>query len=313
MTESLMPQRPTPYPPPNIDTPVMPCGGSKRRAGIGGRGWRSLLPAGLLVLAGCATSTDPVPIDRSITATGQNSRVEFVVLHYTNSNTARSLQLLSRGNVSSHYLITNDAQPRVYQLVDETRRAWHAGQSEWRGRTWLNASSIGIELVHEPFEPGTENQPTPAWRPWPQAQIDTLIPLLKDIVMRHDVAAENIVAHSDVAPQRKQDPGPAFPWRQLAEAGLGRWYDDVTLMRWQAELQGRPLPSVAWYQARLADVGYAVPQHGELDQATRAAVRAFQMHWHPERYDGAPDRDTAAKLLAVLQAEQWPEDPNPTR
>lgn len=272
----------------------------------------SLLSAGLMLwLAGCASTTDPVPIDRSITATGQSSRVEFVVLHYTNSNTARSLQLLSRGNVSSHYLITDGAAPKTYQLVDEARRAWHAGESSWRGRTWLNASSIGIELVHEPFESGTEHRAEPEWRPWQQTQIDLLIPLLQDIVQRHDIDAANIVAHSDVAPQRKQDPGPRFPWEQLAQAGLGRWYHEADVLRWQAELATRPLPSVRWFQERLAEVGYDVPRHGQPDDATRAALRAFQMHWHPERHDGLPDRATAAKLLAVLKVDGWPADPEP--
>ncbi|MCK9510700.1 MAG: N-acetylmuramoyl-L-alanine amidase [Pigmentiphaga sp.] len=264
---------------------------------------RLLAPLALAGLAACATGPGGLEIDRSITATGQNSRVEFIVLHYTNSATPRSLQLLSRGEVSAHYLVTDGDPPRVYQLVDENRRAWHAGVSQWRGRTWLNASSIGIEIVHQPFHPGAAPDDPGRWKPYAPAQIETVIQLVRDVAQRHEVKPENIVGHSDVAPQRKQDPGPAFPWRRLADEGLGRWYDPGVVAAWQDRLANRPLPSVAWYQARLAEVGYDVPRHGLLDPATRAALRAFQMHWRPELAEGDPDAGTAAVLLGVLGAD----------
>jgi len=264
---------------------------------------RLLAPVAITGLVACATGPTSLEIDRSITATGQNSRVEFIVLHYTDSATPRSLQLLSRGEVSAHYLVTDGNPPRVYQLVDENRRAWHAGVSQWRGRTWLNASSIGIEIVHEPFRPGAASNDPGRWKPYPAAQIDTVIQLVRDVAQRHEVKPENIVGHSDVAPQRKQDPGPAFPWQRLAAEGLGRWYDPSAVAAWRAQLALRPLPAIAWYQARLAEVGYEVPQHGVLDTATRAALRAFQMHWRPELAEGDPDAGTAAVLLGVLGAD----------
>ncbi|MGE4339559.1 MAG: N-acetylmuramoyl-L-alanine amidase [Pigmentiphaga sp.] len=264
---------------------------------------RLLALCALAGLAACATGPGGLEIDRSITATGQNSRVEFIVLHYTNSATPRSLQLLSRGEVSAHYLVTDGNPPRVYQLVDENRRAWHAGVSQWRGRTWLNASSIGIEIVHEPFHSGAASDDPGRWKPYSPAQIATVIQLVRDVAQRHGVRPENIVGHSDVAPQRKQDPGPAFPWRRLADEGLGRWYDPRVVTAWHGRLTKQPLPSVAWYQGRLAEVGYEVPQHGVLDEATRAALRAFQMHWRPELAEGDPDAGTAAVLLGVLGAD----------
>lgn len=267
--------------------------------------WCLLLLPGLL--AACASGPDALRIDRSITATGQNSRVEFLVLHYTNSNTPRSLQLLSQGEVSSHYLITDDTPPRIYQLVDESRRAWHAGDSAWRGRTWLNASSIGIEIVHQPFVPGTEAAAAPTWAPYAPAQIEAVVALARDIIARHGIRPENVVGHSDIAPTRKQDPGPAFPWQQLAEHGVGRWYDPQQVQRWQAVLADRSPPDLAWFAPRLRTLGYAIAPaatHAGFDPvATRAALRAFQMHWRPQPHHGEPDRESAAIVLALLGCE----------
>jgi len=252
-----------------------------------------LLSALLLLLAGCGHG---VRIDDSHTAAGQNSRVQYIVLHYTSADLNRSLQLLTETEVSSHYLI-GEAPPTIYRLVDENRRAWHAGDSQWQGRTWLNGTTIGIELVNQGF------YDTPAgryWQPFAPAQIEALIALLKDIMQRHQLPPGSILAHSDIAPQRKVDPGPLFPWQQLAEAGLVPWPDAAEVAREQA-LFSASLPSVQWFQEQLMRQGYAVPLHGELDQATRNVIAAFQMKYRPTRYDGEPDAQTAA-LLVVLAA-----------
>lgn len=252
-----------------------------------------LLSALLLLLAGCGHG---VRIDDSHTASGQNSRVQYIVLHYTSADLNRSLQLLTETEVSSHYLI-GEAPPTIYRLVDENRRAWHAGDSQWQGRTWLNGTTIGIELVNQGF------YDTPAgryWQPFAPAQIEALIALLKDIMQRHQLPPGSILAHSDIAPQRKVDPGPLFPWQQLAEAGLVPWPDAAAVARQQA-LFNASLPSVQWFQEQLMRQGYAVPLHGELDQATRNVIAAFQMKYRPTRYDGEPDAQTAA-LLVVLAA-----------
>lgn len=249
----------------------------------------------LVLLAGC---TGGLRIDDSHTAAGQNSRVQYVVLHYTSADLQRSLDLLTQTEVSSHYLI-GDAPPTVYRLVDENRRAWHVGVSEWKGRTWLNSTTIGIELVNQGY------YQTPAgryWQPFAPQQIDTLIVLLKDIVKRHQLPLGSIIAHSDVAPQRKVDPGPLFPWKRLADEGLVPWPNEDAMARQQA-LFSTSLPSVQWFQEQLAQNGYTVPQHGELDEATRNVIAAFQMKYRPANYDGQPDAETAARLLVLnLQA-----------
>lgn len=215
-----------------------------------------------------------------------------MVLHYTAADMPRALEILSTRNVSSHYLITDDSLPRIYQLVDESRRAWHAGESEWYGRTDLNAASIGIEIVNPgPVDGG--------WQPYSPAQIEVLIRLVRDVVTRHQVLPRNVVGHSDVAPQRKQDPGPAFPWKQLAEAGLGRWYDQERAADLAEAYHRDGLPPVAVIQEKLRHAGYAVPATGELDPATRRVIRAVQMRYRPARHDGEPDAETLAILDAL--------------
>ena len=248
----------------------------------------------IALLAGCAAPG--ARIDTSLSARSQSSRVKFVVLHYTVSNLPQSIRILTEQVVSAHYLLTDEIEPRAYHLVDETRQANHAGVSHWKNYTLLNGSSIGIEIVNPGFTVGADGVRT--WYPFPQAQIDQLILLLKQIVARHQIAPDNIIGHSDIAPGRKQDPGPMFPWFQLAQAGLVTWPDAVrvTTLRPQFEAQ---LPDVAWFQKRLAQHGYATAQTGELDTATRNVLIAFQMKYRPAIIDGAPDAETAA-LLDVL-------------
>ncbi|SDU05377.1 N-acetylmuramoyl-L-alanine amidase [Geopseudomonas guangdongensis] len=244
-----------------------------------------------LLLGGCAGG---LRFDDSQRSVDHGSRVEFIVVHYTSSDLDESLRTLKNGGVSAHYLLPAEGD-KVYRMVDEQRRAWHAGDSQWRGRTWLNASSIGIEIVNRGY---TDTPHGRTWQPYPPAQIDTLIALLKDIQARHGVAPINIVGHSDIAPQRKVDPGPLFPWARLGAAGLIPWPEPATVQERLRQLDGQ-VPGTAWFQHQLARVGYAVPQHGELDQATRNVITAFQMKYRPARHDGQPDLHTAALLLAL--------------
>lgn len=244
------------------------------------------------LLIGC---TSGPRIDTRHQSHSQDSRVRYVVLHYTSSGFERSLNALTLGSVSSHYLI--DENPAtIYRLVEEDRRAWHAGESSWQGRTYVNGISIGIELVHKGFIETPEGR---RWYPWEQKQIDNLIILLKDILQRHDLAPEQVVGHSDVAPQRKVDPGPLFPWLQLAEAGVSIWPDADAVALYQAQLAGLT-PSVSWFQQTLAGFGYEVPQTGLLDKATLNVIAAFQMRFRPARHDGQPDTQTAAILAALV-------------
>ncbi|MBX6317110.1 N-acetylmuramoyl-L-alanine amidase [Pigmentiphaga sp.] len=257
-----------------------------------------------VLVQGCASvgnGPGRLEIDTSISARSQGSRVRFIVLHYTVSNKERALELLSRGEVSSHYLVTDDDPPRVYRLVDEDRAAWHAGQSEWQGYTWLNRTSIGIEIVNRgPI--GTAPDGTTQWQPYKPTQIEVVKQLVRDIARRHDIAPENIVGHSDVAPLRKQDPGPMFPWRELARAGIGRWYDETAAQAMRERFEAQGLPDIAWAQLQLARLGYGVPRTGIWDAETRAVLAAFQMHYRPSRYDGVFDAETAGILAALVAA-----------
>jgi len=249
------------------------------------------LALSFVLLAGCASGPS---IDTRYSAVGQNSRVQYIVLHYTSTDLANSLRLLTQEEVSSHYLI-GENPATIYRLVDENRRAWHVGDSQWQGRTWLNGTTIGIELVNQGYYDTPRGR---YWQPFSGAQIDALIVLLKDIMQRHDLPPGRILAHSDVAPQRKVDPGPLFPWKRLADAGLMPWPDAAAVAHEQA-LFANALPSVTWFQEQLARQGYAVERHGELDQATRNVLAAFQMKYRPARYDGEPDAETAALLLVL--------------
>jgi N-acetylmuramoyl-L-alanine amidase len=252
------------------------------------------------VLSGCATPTTPggVPIDLRHTSENQDSRVLFVVLHYTVANLPLSIKVLTArpNEVSAHYLVSDDAQPVIYQLVPEQRRAWHSGPSFWRGHRQLNASSIGIEIVHPGFVLKADG--TREYVPFAPAQIEAVVTLVKDVVKRHGIRPERIVGHSDVLPQYKQDPGPTFPWKRLADEGLIPWPDAQRVAVQQA-LYASALPDVAWFQHHLAQHGFEVPQTGVLDEATRNVIAAFQMRFRPSNYSGQPDAETAA-LLHVL-------------
>jgi N-acetylmuramoyl-L-alanine amidase len=253
-----------------------------------------LLLLTLALLAGCATGPT---IDRTYNAKSQSSRVKYIVLHYTVSDLPSSIKILTEKEVSSHYLVTNEDKPVIYQLVEESRQANHAGVSSWKNATLLNSSSVGIEIVNAGYKDTPEGR---IWDPFPQAQMDNVIWLVRQIAERHKVVPENILGHSDIAPQRKQDPGPLFPWQQLAKAGLIVWPDagKVALARAVFDLQ---MPDTAWIQAKLAQHGYAVPQNGQLDLQTRTVVSAFQMKYRPANIDGIPDAETASLLEALTK------------
>lgn len=242
-------------------------------------------------------------IDTRYQSPNHDSRVRYLILHFTQLDFERSVQALTRAEgprrVSSHYLIGIDP-PTIYRLVDEDRRAWHAGQSFWRGDTQLNASSVGIEIVNL----GDDAAPGLSFVDYPPAQIDAVVALVRDIATRHRIAPHRILGHSDVAPQRKTDPGPKFPWRRLAEEGLIPWPDP------EAVAAAKPahetaLPPVSWFQQQLDAVGFEVPRHGEFDDATRRVIANFQMKYRPGKFDGAPDAETAALLEVASRANGW--------
>ncbi|WP_279512683.1 N-acetylmuramoyl-L-alanine amidase [Luteimonas aestuarii] len=247
------------------------------------------------LLAAC--TTPGLRIDTSHTSVVQASRVQFLILHYTVADFDLSLDILARqGRVSSHYLVREDPV-EVYRLVDESRLARHAGVSEWRGVTSLNASSIGIEIVNPGF---TDTPGGRVYAPYPEAQIDVVVELVRQIMARHDIRPEFVLGHADIAPGRKQDPGPMFPWKRLADEGLVPWPDAAQVAARLAHHAVQPLPDVAWFQQQLARVGYRVPRHGELDEATRDVISTFQMKYRPGDIRGEPDAETAALLDVVV-------------
>ncbi|SMF70990.1 N-acetylmuramoyl-L-alanine amidase [Tistlia consotensis] len=203
--------------------------------------------------------------------------VEILLLHYTGMpSAAAALERLCdpAAKVSAHYLVDEDG--RVVQLVEEHRRAWHAGHAEWRGRAEVNARSIGIELVNPGHEWG--------YRAFPEAQMTSLIELCLGILERHPVPPRQVLGHSDVAPLRKEDPGELFDWPRLAAAGIGLWPAEAAPLE--------PDPERA--RRQLAGFGYSY-----LDQDPAAVLRAFQRHFRPAAVTGALDAETAGRLGAL--------------
>jgi N-acetylmuramoyl-L-alanine amidase len=214
----------------------------------------------------------------------------MLMLHYTGMKTAR--EALDRlrdptAQVSSHYVVDEDGT--VVSLVPEDRCAWHAGISHWRGHSALNGRSIGIEIVNPGHEWG--------YRDFPVLQLAAVCDLCLLILARHPIPARNVVAHSDVAPDRKQDPGERFDWRSLAENGVGLWPEDAVDLGTTGAI--RDAVTLRPVRAALAEIGYRVALEGALDPALSAVLRAFQRHWRPEAITGQADDGTLVRLLGV--------------
>jgi N-acetylmuramoyl-L-alanine amidase len=182
---------------------------------------------------------------------------------------------------------------RTEQLVPEARRAWHAGVSSWKGATDINARSIGIAIVNPGHEFG--------YRDFPDAQIEAVIALCRDILSRRTIRRERVLAHSDVAPTRKNDPGEKFPWARLAASGVGLWAEPAPIVGGRTLSANDRGTEVEQLQKQLARFGYAAELTRFYDDNTRSVVTAFQRHFRPERVDGLADvstRDTLARLIA---------------
>ena len=217
--------------------------------------------------------------------------VDILMLHYTGMKTARAAIDRLRdpaAEVSSHYVVDEDGA--VFNLVPEDRRAWHAGVSHWRGHAALNGRSVGIEIVNPGHEWG--------YRDFPVLQVAAVCDLCLAILSRHPIPPRNVVGHSDVAPDRKDDPGEKFPWPDLARNGVGLFPFGVA----DAGIGGIIRDAVALrpVRAALARIGYRVGAEGALDPALAAVLRAFQRHWRAEAVTGQADAGTMARLEAVL-------------
>jgi len=260
-----------------------------------------------LLLAGCATEKGVVDkgayeLDTRRQAQAAYPRIKVLVIHYTADDFDSSLATLTDKNVSSHYLIPavppqHNGKPRIWQLVPERDLAWHAGVSFWRGATRINDTSIGIELENRGWQKSDGQK---RFVPFEPAQIAALIPLAKDIIQRYDIKPQNVVAHADIAPQRKDDPGPLFPWQALAQQGIGAWPDPARVAFY---LNGQPRYQPA-DPAVLLDLlsryGYEVPENISLAQQKRV-IMAFQMHFRPQVWNGLADVETVAIAEALLE------------
>ena len=221
--------------------------------------------------------------------------IDILLLHYTGMPDAdQSLAWLTNpaSRVSSHYFVFEDG--RIVSLVDEDRRAWHAGASQWGSATDINSRSIGIEIANSGHPGGLPD--------FADAQIDTLVALCRDILGRRAIPPRRVLAHSDVAPGRKLDPGERFPWARLAAEGVGHWTEPRPPSHGAICARGDDGEQVATLQALLALYGYAIDVTGSFDQRTEDVVVAFQRHFRQERVDGRADRSTVETLRSLIEA-----------
>ena len=231
---------------------------------------------------------------------------DALILHYTGMPTGEAaLELLTtgQGGVSCHYLVWEDG--RIWQLVAEDFRAWHAGRSFWAGETDMNSRSIGVEIVNPGHRDGLPSRPHEIFGgcpPYPEPQIAAVIALCRDICARAKIPPQRVLAHSDIAPSRKADPGELFPWKRLHAAGVGLWVEPSEIRPGPSYEPGALGPPVAALQHMLASYGYGVEVTGVYDHATRDVVAAFQRHFRPEKVDGIADVSTLETLRALLVA-----------
>ncbi|MDO8423887.1 MAG: N-acetylmuramoyl-L-alanine amidase [Parvibaculum sp.] len=225
----------------------------------------------------------------------QPATIDVLVLHYTGMGSAEaaiSHLCDPAAKVSSHYVV--DEGGHVLRLVDEEKRAWHAGVSSWAGISDLNGRSIGIEIVNCGHDGGCP--------PYPDIQMQAVELLCQEIMSRHPIAPRSVVAHSDIAPGRKEDPGEWFDWARLARAGVGVWVEPVEIVDGPVLKLGDRGDPVSELQFRLANYGYGVEVLGVYDAKTEAVVKAFQRHFRPAKIDGVADLSTVATLRLLLDA-----------
>lgn len=224
---------------------------------------------------------------------GGAARLDMLVLHYTGmagADAAIALLQSPAAEVSCHYVVREDGE--VVQMVAEAERAWHAGLSSWEGIGDVNSRSIGIEIVNGGHDFGLPDFPEP--------QVAAVIALCADILARHPIRADRVVAHSDIAPARKRDPGERFPWCRLHAAGIGHWVPAAADAPGPILGPGDTGAEVRALRAALAAYGYGVAAGDLYDAELTQVVAAFQRHFRPDRVDGLADPATRATLAALL-------------
>ena len=269
-----------------------------------------------LPLMSCVTTknasianAEPFVIDsETYRSTGKSQRIKSIVLHYTVSDNERSIQLLTKGQVSSHYLILDNDDNKIYSLVPESQRAWHAGSGGFGGRTILNDTSIGIEIVNKGIQPQylkalkdseLNYHPYEHFVEFDELQVKKVAQLVQDIAKRYDISPKNIIGHADMAPSRKIDPGAKFPWERLyKQYAIGAWYDDADKQHFM-DPQYLAAATITDIKQAFREYGYHINDTDEWDKASRDVIYAFQLHFRPLNPTGQMDRETYAILQAL--------------
>lgn len=221
--------------------------------------------------------------------------IDMLILHYTGMETGQGAQdwlCAEESQVSSHYIVHEDG--RIIQLVRESDRAWHAGKSWWQGEEDTNSCSIGIEIVNGGHDYGMPD--------FPEGQLVSVVKLSQSIVARHGIPARRVLAHSDVAPVRKLDPGEKFDWKLLAQAGVGHWVEPAPIGGGRYFCIGERGQPIEALQAMFRLYGYNIDVSGTFDEQTKGVVEAFQRHFRQEKIDGVADASTIDTLHRLLQA-----------
>ena len=240
----------------------------------------------------------------SYVATGKNERIQFIVVHYTATDNVGSIKELTSSRVSSHFLILDEDDNKIYSLVPLEQRAWHAGTSSFRGRTNINHTSVGIEIVSDGIareyrgDPNTYH-PYDHYVDYKPIQIEKTAQIIKYVAEKYNVPAKNIVAHSDIAPSRKKDPGAKFPWKELYDKyNIGAWYDEADKQTFMDEEKFKAT-SIREIKDELRKYGYEINRLDEWDKESKDVVYAFQLHFNSKNATGEMDLETFAILKAL--------------
>lgn len=234
---------------------------------------------------------------------GKEERIKFIILHYTALDNVGSIRELT-GGVSAHFLVLDEDDNKIYSLVPLEQRAWHAGVSAFRGRTNINDTSVGIEIVNDGIAKEYRSDPNP-YHPYDHyvdykpIQIEKAAQIIKYVAEKYNIPARNIVAHSDIAPSRKKDPGAKFPWKELYDKyNIGAWYDEADKQKFMDEEKFKAT-SIREIKDELRKYGYEINRLDEWDKESKDVVYAFQLHFNPKNATGEMDLETFAILKAL--------------
>ena len=234
---------------------------------------------------------------------GKEERIKFIILHYTALDNVGSIRELT-GGVSAHFLVLDEDDNKIYSLVPLEQRAWHAGVSAFRGRTNINDTSVGIEIVNDGIAKEYRSDPNP-YHPYDHyvdykpIQIEKVAQIIKYVAEKYNIPARNILAHSDIAPSRKKDPGAKFPWKELYDKyNIGAWYDEADKQKFMDEEKFKAT-SIREIKDELRKYGYEINRLDEWDKESKDVVYAFQLHFNPKNATGEMDLETFAILKAL--------------